>query len=137
MYLVLFVYVQIFIWLQTCTYTHPHKIRTYKTHKNVEHNSYYILLNVGTCSERINADNDERIMNILDRNGVVSTSVGVVNNGIKCLVKPLPKYHCRGSSVEKNIFKVLLIYGILIYYSCKILFKGTLFSCISLNSLMC
>lgn len=48
------------------------------------------------------ADNDERIMNILDRNGVVSTSVGVVNNGIKCLVKPLPKYHCRGSSVEKG-----------------------------------
>lgn len=82
----------------------PHKTRTYKTHKNVEHNSYYILLNVGTCSERINAraDNDERIMNILDRNGVVSTSVGVVNNSIKCLVKPLPKYHCRGSSVEKG-----------------------------------
>lgn len=48
------------------------------------------------------ADNDERIMNILDRNGVVSTSVGVVNNSIKCLVKPLPKYHCRGSSVEKG-----------------------------------
>lgn len=103
-YLVLLVYVQIFTWLQTCTYTHPHKTRTYKTHKNVEHNSYYILLNVGTCSERINAraDNDERIMNILDRNGVVSTSVGVVNNSIKCLVKPLPKYHCRGSSVEKG-----------------------------------
>lgn len=103
-YLVLLVYVQIFTWLQTWTCTHPHKTRTYKTHKNVEHNSYYILLNVGTCSERINAraDNDERIMNILDRNGVVSTSVGVVNNSIKCLVKPLPKYHCRGSSVEKG-----------------------------------
>lgn len=81
-----------------------HKTRIYKTHKNATHNSYYILLNVGTCSERINAraDNDERIMNILDRNGVVSTSVGVVYNGIKCLVKPLPKYHCRGSSVEKG-----------------------------------
>lgn len=82
-------------------------------------------------------DNDERIMNIFDRNGVVFIFVGVVNNGIKCLVKLLLKYYCWGSFVEKNIFKVLLIYGILIYYSCKIFFKGILFFCILLNLFMC
>lgn len=47
-------------------------------------------------------DNDERIMNIFDRNGVVFIFVGVVNNSIKCLVKLLLKYYCRGSFVEKG-----------------------------------
>lgn len=47
-------------------------------------------------------DNDERIMNIFDRNGVVFIFVGVVNNSIKCLVKLLLKYYCWGSFVEKG-----------------------------------
>lgn len=85
-------------------YVYFYKIRIYKIYKNVEYNSYYIFFNVGICSERINArvDNDERIMNIFDRNGVVFIFVGVVNNSIKCLVKLLLKYYCRGSFVEKG-----------------------------------
>lgn len=79
-----------------------YKIRIYKIYKNVIYNSYYIFFNVGRCSKRIDVDNDERIMNIFDRNGVVFIFVGVVYNGIKCLVKLLLKYYCRGSFVEKG-----------------------------------
>lgn len=85
-------------------YVYFYKICIYKIYKNVEYNSYYIFFNVGICSERINVcvDNDERIMNIFDRNGVVFIFVGVVNNSIKCLVKLLLKYYCWGSFVEKG-----------------------------------
>lgn len=62
----------------------------------------FFLMLVYLVKGLMRVDNDERIMNIFDRNGVVFIFVGVVNNSIKCLVKLLLKYYCRGSFVEKG-----------------------------------
>ena len=102
-----------------CTYSHARWELTQATLVLCLCDIFQVLINSLACWSRCfevtlwsNALNlitchHKACVALLERNGVFSTSVGVVDNGVERLVEPLPEDHCRCGPVPnptQNLF---------------------------------